>query len=146
MTTNPVLMPEPIHRPDRKGLKQLTFMERTVVHRGDPRSMIFSLIGAIWAFYFLWMHNWFSALSAVVLSAVLGRLFSANLDENSYARTIMGKMQLLHLHPMNVIVQSMGVLYLIYAVWTHSGFAIMVASSIVLAGHLWGWHKVNDSF
>ncbi len=51
----------------------------------------------------------------------------------------------LHLHPVNLLVQVLGGCLLIYAVWMHSAVYIMAASSIILIGHLWGWHKVNEA-
>jgi len=145
MSTKPVLVSDPRKQAPVLPPK-LTFMERAVLHRGDPRSMICSTIGAMWAFYFLWTHSWFFALAAVVLSAALGRLFSSNLDEQKFANTLMGKMMLLHLHPFNLTIQTIGGVYLVFGVWTHSAPIIMIAASIGLGGHLWGWDRVHNTF
>ncbi|HLW53073.1 MAG TPA: hypothetical protein VKW06_09525 [Candidatus Angelobacter sp.] len=146
MSTRPVLVPDPVLRPNPAPPEPFNLIERVMLHHGDPRSIIFSIIGAAWAFYFLWTHQWFFALTAVVLATVLGRLFSVNLDEVRFSRTILGKMMLLHLHPANLTIQTVAGVYLIYAVWAHSGLGIMMAGSAIFAGHLWGWDEVHNAF
>jgi len=144
MSTKPILVGD--HRTQAAvSPPKLTFMERAVLHRGDPRSMICSTIGAMWAFYFLWAQSWFFAVAAVVLSAALGRLLSSNLDEQNFANTLLGKIMLLQLHPFNLTIQTIGAIYLVFGVWTHSAPVIMIAASVVLAGHLWGWDRVRKT-
>jgi len=65
--------------------------------------------------------------------------------EENFAGTTLGKIMLLHLHPMNLVVQIAGFGVLLYSIWTRSAILIMAGVSIILFGHLWGWHKVNDA-
>ena len=126
--------------------RPLTAIERAVVRRGHPRAMIVHLVGAIWAFYFLWVHNWIFAVVTVVVSGILGRILTTRMNTTLYARTVFGKLMLVHLNPFNVIVQLVGCAYLLYGVWTHAAVPIMIARSVVLIGHLWGWKRVHDAF
>ena len=52
----------------------------------------------------------------------------------------------LHLHPVNLLLQIAGIGLLVYSIWIHSGiYTIMIAVSLILIGHMWGWSKVNDA-
>jgi hypothetical protein len=123
----------------------MTFLERAFVRRGHPKNVIVAVVGAIWGLYFLWIHDWIWALATVVLSAAVARFLTYGIREENLAQTTLGKIMLLHLHPMNLIVQTAGFGLLIYSIWTHSAILVMAAVSIILFGHLWGWHKVNDA-
>lgn len=144
MNTQPIFLPE-YRKSQKVQPKAFTFLEHVVLHRGHPRFMIASMAGAIWAFYFLWMHAWIPAATSVVVSLLLGWILTINLKEALFARTVLGKIMLLHLHPVNLTIQLLAGAYLVYGVWTHSAIAIMAASSAILAGHLWGWDKVHDA-
>ena len=123
----------------------MTYLERAVVRRGHPRHIILGIVGAIWAIYFLWFHEWVWALVAILLSAGLGRILTMRMREETLAQTTLGKIMLLHLHPVNLLLQIAGFGVLVYGVWIHSGIYIMMAVSAILIGHMWGWGKVNDA-
>jgi hypothetical protein len=123
----------------------MTYMERMVIRRGHPKHIIVGIVGFLWFVYFLWQHDWTWALAVAVLSVVMGRLLTSGTKDESLAPTLLGKIMLLHLHPMNLSVQMAGFAVLFYGIWFHSTIYIMVATSIVLLGHMWGWHKVNEA-
>ena len=123
----------------------MTYMERMVIRRGHPKHIIVGIVGFLWFVYFLWQHDWTWALAVAVLSVVMGRLLMAGTKDESLAPTLLGKIMLLHLHPMNLSVQIVGFALLFYGIWLHSTIYIMVATSLVFLGHMWGWHKVNEA-
>lgn len=123
----------------------MTYMERMVIRRGHPKHIIVGIVGFLWFVYFLWQHDWTWALAVAVLSGVLGRLLTSGTKDESLAPTLLGKIMLLHLHPMNLSVQIVGFALLFYGIWLHSTIYIMVATSLVFLGHMWGWHKVNEA-
>ncbi|HET8924348.1 MAG TPA: hypothetical protein VFN26_15280 [Candidatus Acidoferrum sp.] len=123
----------------------MTILERTFIRRGHPRWIILGVVGAIWAFYFLWLHNWASALVAIFVSGILGTLLTGRMSEERLAETTLGKIMLLHLHPVNLSLQVAGFALLVYSVWIHSPMYIMVAISAILIGHMWGWSKVSEA-
>lgn len=86
----------------------MTYMERMVIRRGHPKHIIVGIVGFLWFVYFLWQHDWTWALSIAVLSAVVGMLSTSGTKEETLAPTLLGKIMLLHLHPMNFSVQIAG--------------------------------------
>ena len=123
----------------------MTILERTFIRRGHPRWLILGMVGAIWALYFLWLHDWASALVAIFVSGILGTLLTGRMSEERLAQTTLGKIMLLHLHPVNLSLQVAGFALLVYSVWIHSSMYIMVAISAILIGHMCGWNKVSEA-
>ncbi|HEV2490854.1 MAG TPA: hypothetical protein VGT03_13695 [Candidatus Acidoferrales bacterium] len=123
----------------------MSYFEREMLHHAHPKQIIFRMIGAIWALYFLWLHNWVWVLAVILITEIIGRTLSRGMNEESMAQTTWGKIMLIHLHPLNLLVQIAGGVVLIYAVWMHSGIYIMAATTIILIGHLWGWHRVSEA-
>jgi hypothetical protein len=80
------------------------------------------MVGFLWAVYFLWRHDWPWALGVVLASVVLGRVLTSGTGEEGLAQTVLGKIMLLHLHPMNLTVQVAGFGILLYGVWIHTGW------------------------
>jgi hypothetical protein len=128
-----------------KGKQNMTYVERMIVRRGHPKHIIVGIVAFLWVAYFLWQHNWIWAAAVVVLSAVLGRLSTSGTKEETLAQTLLGKIMLLHLHPVNLTLQTAGFALFLYGVWMHSTLYIMAATSMVFLGHMWGWHKVSDA-
>jgi hypothetical protein len=123
----------------------MTFLEKSVIRRGHPRHMIVAVIGTLWAVYFVWQHNWIAALVTTALSVVFGGLVTWHIPEERLAETVWGKMMILHLHPLNVIVQTGGFVFMVYGIWLHSAVYTMIGVSLIFAGHLWGWNKVSNA-
>jgi hypothetical protein len=123
----------------------MTYLERTIVRYGHPRRIIVGVISMIWMLYFMWAHNWIYAVVALVAGLVLGRVATLGMHEEQLARTTLGKILLLHLHPVNLLLQSAGFGLLLYSFWIHSSVYLLLAVSVILLGHLVGWHKVNEA-
>lgn len=124
----------------------MTFSERIIIRSGHPRRIIVGLVTFIWMLYFLWFHNWLGAGLALIVGVPLSRVVTRGMHEEQLAQTTFGKILLLYLHPVNVIVQSIGFGVLLCSVWIHSGLNIALGVSMILLGHMLGWHKVNQGF
>ncbi len=107
--------------------------------------MILAIVGFAWAISFLWAHAWIWAAAAAFASVVLGAIVTPRKHEENLAQTTLGKIMLLHLYPANVLLQIAGFAFLLYGVWVHSEIYIMAAGSIILIGHMWGWHRVSEA-
>lgn len=123
----------------------MTYLERIIVRQGHPRRIILGIVSLTWGLYFLWLHSWTWALVVLALGIALGIVVTTGIDEEQLGQTTVGRILLLHLHPLNGLLQIVGFSALFYGVWIHSGLHIMSAISLILLGHMWGWHKVNDA-
>jgi hypothetical protein len=144
MSSKPMLRPELVHEGQPQTM-HLTYAQRAILRRGHPRYIIIDLVGGIWTFYLLWMHNWIWAIAILYICAIVGTVATAKVNLRKLASTKLGKIMLLHLHPANIVIQLGGVGALVYGVWMHSPIIIMTAASVILIGHLWGWHNVHDA-
>lgn len=123
----------------------MSFLEKKFVRAAHPRRIIVQTVGWLWAGYFLWLHNWIWAVGALLLSMIVGIIVAPVGSPDNLAQTTIGKLALLHLHPANVSVQSIGLLLMIYGLWMHAEVMLMLAFSVIMLGHLWGWHRVNEA-
>jgi hypothetical protein len=123
----------------------VTLLQRAIVRHGHPRRIIVGIVSLTWILYFLWFHNWMWAAVALAVGLALGRLATLRMHEEQLAQTTLGKILLLHLHPMNVLLQSIGFAALLYSFWVHSAMYMLLAISVILFGHMWGWHRVNEA-
>jgi hypothetical protein len=123
----------------------MTYLEKAVIRRAHPKQIIVGIVGFLWFMYFLWLHDWIWALGVGFLSVIVGWILTSGTNEEHLAKTLFGKIMLLHLHPMNVAAQLAGFLTLLYGVWLHAVVYVLVGVSLVFMGHLWGWHKVSQA-
>lgn len=120
------------------------WLDRYFLIRSHPRKIIFSIVSTIWSTYFLWNGNWQIALSFFLLMEALGFFMTRKIDPELMAQTTIGKMGLLHSHPFNLVANIIGIIMIIYALWTHDGVSILIGLSIVFFGHFFGWSSVNS--
>jgi hypothetical protein len=123
----------------------MTFFERSVVRSGQPRRIIVGVITLMWVLFSLWFHLWAWAMVALVVGVALGALATTGMHVEELAQTMLGKILLLHLHPVNVALQTFGFAVLLYSFWIHSAVLMLLAISVILLGHMFGWHKVNHA-
>lgn len=123
-----------------------SFLERVILRRSHPVSIIFDVIGLIWMTYFLWQNNWRYALAAIVAERIVAVSTVWRIDFDALAATTLGKLGLLHLHPFNLIIQIIGTAGTIWALWNHSTLYILAGLSLIILGHSFGWSQVNPIF
>ena len=123
-----------------------SLMERMVLRRAHPISIMLGAAGAVLAVTFLWQQNWLYALISIIAARLAAYLVLRNANLPALAETPLGKIGLLHLHPVNLTIQSIGAVVAIYGLWTHSTEAISGGLAIIFAGHLFGWSKVDPRF
>ena len=122
----------------------LTLIDHYFLMRFHPRKIIFDVVGAIWATYFLWNKNWQAAMIAIVAMGGLGLFFTRKVDPELMSQTILGKIGLLHKHPINLTLNLIGIIPLIYGLWMHEEVVILLGLSVIIMGHFFGWSKVNS--
>lgn len=121
----------------------LSLVDRLFLMRFHPRAIMFDMVGAIWATYFLWYNNWPSALLSTVVFWGAGFYFTRNINVELISQTTLGKIALLHKHPINLALNLIGIVPLVIGVWQHRTELILLGMSGIILGHLFGWGEVS---
>lgn len=122
---------------------KLNLIESLAVRRSHPRSLFINSVGALWMVYFLVQQDWVMALSVLVFFRALAYVSVWKCDPQLLAQTTLGKIALLHLHPVNLVVQVAGVIPFVYGLWQRNTELILGGFSVVLLGHSFGWSRVD---
>lgn len=124
---------------DYKGMLRTYFLMRF-----HPRKIIFDTVGAIWSVYFLWNNNWQYSLISFVGMGLLGLYFTRNINPELMSQTTIGRIGLIHAHPINLSLNVLGLFFLVYGIWMHEVLSILIGLSVIIFGHFFGWSKVNS--
>jgi hypothetical protein len=122
------------------------WLEKYALKRFHPRAIFIDAIGFIWFMYYFWNHNWQMALGAALIGRLLSQLSVMDTNAQRMSETALGKIALLHLHPINLISQLVGVVVLLFGVWQQSPELSLGGTSMILLGHTYGWSKVDPRF
>lgn len=120
-------------------------LQRYVLQRSHPTSIVLDSTALMWGVYLLWQHNWQAALLIVVIARLLAYAATRNVDREALSRTMLGRIAVLHLHPVNLAMQTIGAIVGLVGVWNHSTLTILSGISLVLVGHAFGWEDVHRS-
>lgn len=126
-----------------KASDSFTMSETYILRRGHPRRIAVDLAALPWVVLALWRNDWVSAIVIVVLGGTLSLLAVRGIDPVKMADTTLGKIALMHLHPWNLALQTVGLFPLVYGLWIHSTEYILAGLSLIVLGHMWGWEKVD---
>lgn len=126
--------------------REYTALQRWMLLRSHPRKIFFDLIALVWTLFFLWNHSLPGAFFAGLAISLTGTMAVIGASPERLAETTLGKLLLLHLHPMNLSAQFVGLVPLLYGFWDHSALWILAGASIVSFGHIYGWEKVDPRF
>jgi len=121
-----------------------TLGDRYFLMRFHPKHIIFEIVGAIWACFFLWNHNWQAALLSYLVLGGIGLYLTRNIDPELMAQTTIGRIGLLHKHPINLALNLVGIAVVIYALWLQLGVVILGGLSFIIIGHFFGWAEVDS--
>jgi len=119
-------------------------MERYVLRKFHPVGLFIDTIGAIWCIYNLWEGNGVGAVFSLILTRFISLLAVRHVNPKAVASTIWGRIGLLHINPINLSLQYLGVIGLFWGVWIHSTVQILAGSSLILLGHVFGWRDVDS--
>ena len=124
---------------------KISGFRRYILLRSHPLAIFWDVATGIWIVYFLWLHAWEVSLLLLVIERGFCWIALQRVNAEALGKTILGKLALLHLEPLNLIVQILGVGLLGWGIWMHETISILAGASIVLMGHTVGWGKVHDS-
>lgn len=125
--------------------QQLNRLQKYVLLRSHPRRIFLDVVALMWEVYFLWNQNWQAALGVFLVMNTVGLLTVRKVNYQELAKTTLGKVGLLHLQPMNLMVQLTGVALSIYGIWWHETLSILTGLSLIYAGHFYGWSRVHPA-
>ena len=125
---------------------QYSALEEFALRHSHPRKIIFDSLGFLWAIYFLWHFRWGDAIWILLASSALGMISVRGVKPELMAETTLGKLALLHLNPINLSTQVIGLGLLAYGIWGHSTPLTLVGVSVVALGHTFGWDLVDARF
>jgi len=130
---------------EREEEQHLTRLQKYILLRSHPRRIFLDVVALMWEVYFLWNQNWRAALGVFIVMNTVGLLATRRVNYQELARTTLGKVGLLHLQPMNLIVQLTGIVLSIYGLWWHETISILTGLSLIYAGHFYGWSRVHPA-
>ena len=125
--------------------RPLNIIQKYVLLRAHPRKIFLDVVALMWEVYFLWNQNWQAALAVFVGMNTIGLLPVRKVNTQALSETIWGKLALLHLQPMNLLVQLTGAVFAVMGLMRHDGLTIMTGITLIYAGHFYGWSRVHPA-
>jgi hypothetical protein len=126
--------------------ENLNPLQKYVLLRAHPRKIVLDVVALMWEVYFLWNGNWKAALGVFLAMNTIGLLPVRKTNFEALAHTVWGKLALLHLQPMNLMIQLTGVVFSVSGLLRRDGLTIMTGLSLIYVGHFYGWSKVHPAF
>jgi hypothetical protein len=123
-----------------------SWLERFALKCFHPRAIFIEVVGFIWSIYYFWNYNWQMSLGVFVLALALALLCVMDTSPQKLSETTIGKIGLLHLHPMNLAIRLAGSVILLYGIWQRSLELTLGGVSVIFFGHTFGWAKVDSRF
>jgi len=124
---------------------KITGFRRYMVLRAHPISIFWDAATLIWVVYFLWQHWWAYAALLLVVERGFTWIMTQAVDSDALGKTVLGKMALLHLHPVNLTLQLCGVAVAFWGIWAHETIPILSGISLIFLGHTFGWGQVHKA-
>lgn len=125
---------------------RLSVIQRYYLRRAHPASLFVEAAGISWIVYYFWNHLWVEALLVLLFSRVIANIVAFRSNPDDLAQSVLGRIVLLHTQPVNMFVQLVGLVGFFYGVWTHEVKVLLAGISIVMLGHIVGWHRVDRRF
>ncbi len=114
------------------------FIHRYILSHAHPVKFSAEILGIFFSAYFLWLHNWIWAIIASIFFFLFSTLlvWKRNVDLQQIENSSLGKIMLVYSTPLNFFLYNFSAIPLIYGLWTHNIFSILLAILILLAPYL----------
>ncbi|MEI7741159.1 MAG: hypothetical protein WCJ29_01490 [bacterium] len=123
--------------------RKLSLIEKLYVQHAHPINLIMTLVGIMWGVYFLWLQNILLAAIFAFGFMIIGHASVWGENEDGLAETWLGKIMILHSHPINTLFHLVGTFIVAVGLYSNVIEMIMWGVTILLFGHLWGWSRVH---
>jgi hypothetical protein len=112
-----------------------------MLQHAHPAKFVAEILGVMWGFYFLWIHNWIGAVISSLILFLGSTIALWNKPVEELAQTSLGRIMLVYAKPLNFVIYNVSALPVIYGLWTHQGLFIIAGYSLLLLPHLWNWKR-----
>lgn len=127
--------------------QQVNFLERLEFSFAHPVSLVLTILGFVVLVYGLWTHSWGWIISGILLF-VIGYQYVYHTDWvkkkiESYRQgreaTWLEKRVLEHANPVHWVLAVIGLIVIIYGLWTHAFLLIIFGIVFNIIGHVYTW-------
>jgi len=130
---------------EKAGQTEFNLLQKWVLLRSHPRRIFLDVAAVMWEAYFLWNQNWRAALSIFVAMNTVGLILGRRTNYEELSKTTLGKIALLHLQPVNFLVQVAGAILTVTGLWGQDTLTILTGLTLVYVGHFYGWSQVHPA-
>lgn len=127
------------------GKETYSPLQRYVLRVATPQSFFLQSATSLWVIHYLWTGKWALALSLFAVSRLITFVMARDIDYAEFGETTLGKLALLHLNPINAILQLSGLVFLVRGLLVHSTQSLLIGGSLILIGHMAGWEKIHPA-
>lgn len=121
----------------------LSTLEKFIVRRSHPMSLITLIIGLAWLGYFLWLHQLILAVICIVIASVSGEIlikrdkkFDLMLQQEINS---LQQLMVYHAGIKNLIFLALSLLIYLAGCWHQSFGMLLLSFSIASFGHIFPW-------
>jgi hypothetical protein len=112
---------------------EFSFIEKIMIQHAHPAKLSSDLLGVVIGCYFLWENSLLLALLAIFGSSILGTLLVWKKDVRELYATNLGKWMIGQAQPLNLIIRSIGFIFLCLGFWFHSAMYFLIGTVIIIA-------------
>ena len=114
-------------------------LRRYMLQHAHPGKFIAEVLGIMWGVYFVWNHKWVWALIVGMGFFLLSTIFLWGDRFEYLGNTHLGRVMLVYINPLNFVLYNASIVPLVYGLWSHNSFFILLGVTIILLPHLWAW-------
>jgi uncharacterized membrane protein YdjX (TVP38/TMEM64 family) len=85
-------------------------IRRFMLQHAHPAKFVAEILGVMWGFYFLWIHNWIGAVISSVILFLGSTVALWNKPVEHLAQTSLGRIMLVYATPLNFIIYNVSAL------------------------------------
>jgi hypothetical protein len=128
------------------GRSPRPLLEQITLRLAHPRSIFVRLSALPWMIYFCWRGDLFIFFGIYFIALAVSLVMTYTSTVEQIARTTIGKIALLHMHPINIALQVFGVISFFFGVFEHTTEAMLFGFTLISLGHFFGWSRVDARF
>jgi hypothetical protein len=109
-----------------------------MIQPAHPVKLTADILGVTIGWYVLWIHNLLFALVVMFGASVLGTVLVWRQDVSQLYETKLGKWMIVQAEPINLVVRSIGFVFVCFGFWSHSVLYFLIGIAIIIAARFFG--------